>query len=189
MTTTFRESDWSRTLADALAIDHDLCEEVCKIIRKVAFLCLKRHVGAVAYDDMRVILSMVHDTLSSDGKELLDALTANKCAVHSWLTVIVRRAAMNHIRRRYYASSSVSDLFRAMNVDVRGAEDCLDAMSHLFTPSQKYLLRLRHGEGCDIGQAAAHLGISREEALALEASATKRLRQEWSALKNRPPLQ
>jgi len=189
MTTTFRESDWSRTLADALVIEHSLCEEVCKIIRKVAFLCLKRHVGDVAYDDMRAILSTVHDQLSNDGKELLDALDADKCAVHSWLAVIVRRVAMTHIRRRYYASTSVSDIFKAMKVDVRGAEDYLDSLSNLFTPSQRYLLRLRYGEGCDISQAAAHLGISREEALNLEASARRSLSREWSTLKTRTPLQ
>jgi len=189
MTTTFRESDWSRTLADALSIEHGLCEEVCKIIRKVAFLCLKRHVGDVAYDDMRAILSSVHDKLSTDGKELMSALETDKCTVHSWLAVIVRRAAMNHIRRRYYASSSVSDIFRAMKVDVRGAEDYLDSLDGMFTPSQKYALRLRYGEGCDLEQTAAHLGVSREEARRLDDAATKRLRREWEALKNRTALQ
>jgi len=189
MTDAFREADWAGTLSRILGAEVNVCQEAVKIIRKVAFLCLKRHVGDVAYEDMRIILSMVHDKLSVDGKDLFEAIESGKCTVHAWLAVITRQAAMTHIRRRHYAASSVSDVFRAMNVDVRGAEDYLDALTDMFTPTHKYVLRLRHGEGCDVSQAAAILGVSPGEVKAVESQALERLRREWAVLKNMAPLQ
>lgn len=189
MNDAFRESDWAGTLSGILRADLNTCEEAVKIIKKVAFLCLKRHVGAVAYDDMHIILSMVHDKLSKDGRDLFEALESGKCTVHAWLAVITRQTAMTHIRRRHYPVSSVSEIFRAMNVDVRGAEDYLDALTDMFTPTHKYVLRLRHGEGCDISQTAAILGVSPREVKAVEHQAMERLRKEWTTLKSMAPLQ
>lgn len=90
---------------------------------------------------------------------------------------------MKYVRSVYYPKSTLLRLFIDMNVDVSGAEACLDSLGASLSPSEKTLLRLLYGEGCTVMQAAGMLGVTPQEVRTIHRQAFASLRQEWLALR------
>lgn len=176
-------------VAQVFMIDRETAREAWNMVDKVVRICLLKHAGADHEED---VLRVKKRLLARMREELDDPSyyhQVEKCSVQTCIVVMAREMTLNYVRTAKYAHSTLSDIFRAMNVDVSGAEDYLDGLDSLFSPSQKCVLRLLYGEGCTVMQAAGMLGVTPNEVQTLQWQAMERLQQEWMALKNAGDVQ
>uniref|UniRef100_A0A7C4AHB3 RNA polymerase sigma-70 region 4 domain-containing protein n=1 Tax=Fundidesulfovibrio putealis TaxID=270496 RepID=A0A7C4AHB3_9BACT len=170
-------------LRDVFTVDALEALGCATVIDGVIAICLKRHTGHNdAQDVIRVRRRVARAIRAEGGRGLRRDEGAG--SLRTFLVVFTREVALGYIRGAHYPHSSIADVLRAMTVDVDGAQEHLDGLDQLFTPTQKCVLRLRYGEGCDPAQAARILGVSVEEVRAVELQASRNLARQWRALRH-----
>lgn len=170
-------------VAQVFLIDRDAALDAWRMVDKVVRICLLKHAGADHEDSVLRVKKMILARMREELDDPSYYLQVEKCSVHTCIVVMAREMTLNFVRNASYAHSTLADIFRAMNVDVSGAEVYLDGLDQMFSPSQKCVLRLLYGEGCTVVQAAGMLGVSPNEVQALQWQAMERLQREWMALK------
>lgn len=170
-------------LAKVFMIDMNSARDSWRMMERVIRMCLSKHTGSENPKDVLQVKRMIMSRLVQevDNPSYYDA--SERCSVQTCIVVMTREMTLTYVRRSHYAQSRLSDVFKAMNVDVTGAEDYLDGLDQLFTPSQKCVLRLIFGEGCTAVQAAGMLGVTVQEVRSLQWEAMELLQHEWVALK------
>ncbi len=170
-------------LAKVFMMDLNSARESWRMMERVIRMCLAKHTGAENPQDVLQVKRMIMSKLVHESENPTYMDNAERCSVQTCIVVMTREMTLSYVRRSHYAQSRLSDIFKAMNVDVSGAEDYLDGLDQLFTESQRCVLRLLYGEGCTAVQAAGMLGVSVQEVCAIQGQAMDILQHEWIALK------
>ena len=170
-------------VAEMFMLNMSTAQDIWNMVDRVVRLCLCKHLGHDNEHDVvmvkKIIMNRLRDELAIP--TYFDNL--ERCSVQTCVVVLSREITLDYIRNAHYSKSSISEIFKSMNVNVSGAEEYLDGLDEMFSPSQKCVLRLLYGEGCTVRQAAGMLGVSADEVLALQWQAMERLQQEWRFLK------
>jgi len=165
-------------------VDMNSARDSWKMVDRVIRICLAKHVGREDQIDIGRVKKKVLDRLilEADDPSYYDKI--EKCSVQTCIVVMTREVTLHYVRSAHYAYSTLADVFKAMNVDITGAEEYIDGLDQLFTPSQKCVLRLIYGEGCSTTQAAGMLGVSVQEVQSIQWQAMELLQHEWVSLRS-----
>lgn len=175
--------DLISSITRAYTVNQVAAEEAFEMVMDVIKIHLKKFAGKYEPNDVMAINRMIirrfeKETGNTDSLYSEAALLVQQCIVD-----VARQETMKYVRSVYYPKSTLLRLFIDMNVDVSGAEACLDSLGASLSPSEKTLLRLLYGEGCTVMQAAGMLGVTPQEVRTIHRQAFASLRQEWLALR------
>jgi hypothetical protein len=170
-------------VAEMFMLNMSTAVDIWNMVDRVVRICLCKHVGHDKEIDVGMIKKIIMNKLRDELAVPTYFDNLERCSVQTCVVVLSREIALDYIRNAHYSRSSISEIFRCMNVNVSGAEEYLDGLDEMFSPSQKCVLRLLYGEGCTVHQAANMLGVSSDEVLTLQWQAMERLQQEWRFLK------
>ena len=176
-------------MSKVFMVSGNTARDAWSMVDRVVRICLNKHAGKEHEDDVARVKGLVVKRLLDEIEHPAYFNAGEKCSVQTCIVVMAREITLNYVRNAHYARSSISDVFKAMNVDVAGAQHYLDALDEMFSPSQKCVLRLIYGEGCSVDQAAGMLGVSSGEVRSLQWQALERLQERWMALKRGSELQ
>jgi len=170
-------------LAKVYMVDSNTARDAWKMIDKVVRICLKKHKGNDTPNDIGAVKKHILTRLITEAENPTYYDDVERASVQTLIVVMARETTLHYVRNAHYAHSTLADVFKAMNVDVTGAESYLDGLDQLFTSSQKCVLRLIYGEGCSVMQAAGMLGVSPQEVRTIQWQAMELLQHEWLALR------
>lgn len=165
-------------------VNLNTARDAWNMVDKVVRICLGKHAGGNNEKDVAIVKGMIVQRLIDEIENPSYFNGHERCSVQTCIVVMAREITLNYVRNAHYSSSSVSDIFKSMNVDVSGAESYLDGLDEMFTPSQKCVLRLLYGEGCSVDQAAGMLGVSAGEVRSLQWQAMESLQKRWQVLRD-----
>jgi len=171
-------------VAEMFMLNMNTAQDIWNMVDRVVRLCLCKHIGHDKENDVGMIKKIIMNRLRDELAVPTYFDNLERCSVQTCVVVLSREITLDYVRNAHYSRSSISDIFKSMNVNVSGAEEYLDGLDEMFSPSQKCVLRLLYGEGCTVRQAAGMLGVSSDEVLALQWQAMERLQQEWRFLKS-----
>ena len=170
-------------VAKVFMINMQSARDAWKMIERVVRLSLTKHVGRDKPDDVHRVMKIILSRLINEAEAPSYIQNAENGTVQTCLVVMARSVTLDYVRGAHYAQSSLAEIFKAMNVDVTGAEAYLHVLDDLFTPTQKCVLGLIYGEGCTASQAAGMLGVSQQEVRTIEWQAMEILQHEWLTLR------
>lgn len=182
MVSTIQE-DMCAMLSRNLKINTQGAISIVMIIENVIRMCLQKRLGFVDDSDVETVKKIMLSDLERNPSRIIPDYDLDRCSVQTFIIVVTREITVNYIRNAHYSSSSVSEIFESMNVNVEGAREELDALDAIFTPSQKCVLRLRYGEGCNVIQIANMLGVSTSEVRSVEWQAMQNLQRQFIAMR------
>ncbi|GAB6035628.1 hypothetical protein JCM15519_01870 [Fundidesulfovibrio butyratiphilus] len=177
------QEDMCVMLSRHLNIDTNGANNIVTLIENVIRMCLQKKIGFVDEADVERVRKIILCDLERKPSRIVPDYDLDKCSIQTFIIVVTREITVSYIRNAHYPSSSVSSIFESMNVNVEGAREELDALDAIFTPSQRCVLRLRYGEGCNVIQIANMLGVSTSEVRSVEWQAMQNLQRQFIAMR------
>lgn len=177
------QEDMCIMISRHLNIDTYGAKNIVTIIDSVIRMCLQKRIGFVDEADVDRVIKIILRDLERNPSRMIPDYDLDKCSIQTFIIVVTREITVSYIRNAHYPTSSVSSVFESMKVNVEGAREELDALDAIFTPSQKCVLRLRYGEGCNVIQIANMLGVSTSEVRSVEWQAMQNLQRQFIAMR------
>jgi RNA polymerase sigma-70 factor (ECF subfamily) len=147
------------------------------LIHAVARRVMSAH--GVATDDAVDVAQDVFVRLCADDRRLLRTYDPARATLATWLAVVARSCAVDHLRRRRQANASLDDVpEHAAAYEDRHVER-ISIPPGLLTERQALVLRLLYDRDMDVVEAAALLKVDAQTVRSTHHKAMLRLRQHF----------
>lgn len=132
--------------------------------------------GADAAEDLaqEVFLRLIRDDF-----RLLRTYDPHRASLATWLTLVARSTALDHLRRRRLPTVPL-DAARAAAAPVPDEPQALDVPPDLLPPRQQLVLRLLYEHGLSVAEAAAALGVEPQTIRSTRHKAITTLRRHFA---------
>ncbi len=130
-------------------------------------------------DDVLDAAQDVFVRLCANDYRLLKAYDPERAGISTWLAVVSRSAAIDHVRRRRQATDSIDDVPEsALGVEDKHVEK-LKVPTGLLTDRQVLILKLLYDEDKDVSEIAEVLKIDAQTVRSTHHKAMLRLREHF----------
>jgi RNA polymerase sigma-70 factor (ECF subfamily) len=158
--------DWDRFVAAAAPIIHAVARRV-----------VAAH--GVAVEEAVDVAQDVFVRLCADDRRLLRGYDPARASMGTWLAVVARSCAVDHLRRRRQQHASIDDVPEsAVSVEDRHVER-ITIPAGLLTERQALVLRLLYDRDMDVAEAAAMLKVDAQTVRSTHHKAMLRLREHF----------
>lgn len=160
------KTDWDRFVAAAAPVIHAVARRVV-----AAHGVATEEAGDVAQD--------VFVRLCADNRRLLRNYDPARASMGTWLAVVARSCAVDHLRRRRQQHASIDDVPEsAVAFEDRHVER-INIPPDLLTERQALVLRLLYDREMEVAEAAAFLKVDAQTVRSTHHKAMLRLREHF----------
>jgi RNA polymerase sigma-70 factor (ECF subfamily) len=146
---------------------------------RVIFAAVQRVMRARRRTDPADVEDVAQDVfvrLVRDDYRLLRSYDAGRSSLTTWLTIISRSVAIDHVRRRALPTVPLKEAADAAEPPAPPAAEALDLPEGLLTPRQRLVLRMLFEERMAVSEAAEALGVDAQTIRSTKHKAVSRLR-------------
>jgi len=158
--------DWDRFVAAAAPVIHAVARRV-----------VAAH--GVAADDAVDVAQDVFVRLCADDRRLLRTYDPAKASMGTWLAVVARSCAVDHLRRRRQSHASLDDVPESATAFEDRHVERLNIPAGLLTERQALVLRLLYDREMEVAEAAAVLKVDAQTVRSTHHKAMLRLREHF----------
>jgi RNA polymerase sigma-70 factor (ECF subfamily) len=138
------------------------------------------HTGRGHRDDLEDPVQEVFVRLLKDDCRLLRTYDPERASLSTWLTLVARSVAIDHLRRRQ-APTTLLEGTAAFDAGPGTAEPGPDIPFHVLTGRQRLVLRMLFDEGMSVTEAASVIGVDEQTIRSTKHKALCRLRDHLGA--------
>lgn len=175
----FDRADLDAVLAGQKAAWDRYVENYAGIIFSVALRLLRMRTGSADSDEARDITQDVFLKLVKDDFRLLATFDPSRASMSTWLTVVTRSTAMDHLRKplRRFETVALDDELPARQDEV--ADDFPEIPESLLSDRQRQILDMLYARDMDVADVAVALGVQAQTVRSLKHQALTRLRRHF----------
>jgi RNA polymerase sigma-70 factor (ECF subfamily) len=153
-------------------------DRFARVIYSAVRRTFRLRAGPVESAEVQDVAQNVFLRLVRDDYRLLKTYDPGKAALATWLTIVARSVALDHLRRRRVHTvpleQAASQL--AEPAEPTGREAPLDLPAGLLSARQQLVLRLLFDEGATVAEAADLLGVDAQTIRSTKHKAIRKLR-------------
>ncbi|GAB6035635.1 hypothetical protein JCM15519_01940 [Fundidesulfovibrio butyratiphilus] len=175
----FERADLDAVLAGQKAAWDRYVENYAGIIYSVALRLLRMRTGVTDQDEARDITQDVFLKLVKDNFRLLATFDPSRASMSTWLTVVTRSTAMDHLRKplRRFETVPLDEELPDRRDDV--ADGLPDIPQSLLSDRQRQILDMLYAKDMDVAEVALALGVQAQTVRSLKHQALTRLRRHF----------
>lgn len=158
--------DWDRFVAAAAPVIHAVARRV-----------VAAH--GVAVDDAVDVAQDVFVRLCADDRRLLRTYDPARASLATWLAVVARSCAVDHLRRRRQSHAALEDVPESAAAYEDRHVERLNIPPGLLTERQALVLRLLYDRDMDVAEAAQLLKVDAQTVRSTHHKAMLRLREHF----------
>ena len=158
--------DWDRFVVAAAPVIHAVARRV-----------VSAH--GVAADDAVDVAQDVFVRLCADDRRLLRTYDPAKASMGTWLAIVARSCAVDHLRRRRQSHASLDDVPESATAFEDRHVERLNIPPGLLTERQALVLRLLYDREMEVAEAAALLKVDAQTVRSTHHKAMLRLREHF----------
>lgn len=158
--------DWDRFVAAAAPVIHAVARRV-----------VAAH--GVAVDDAVDVAQDVFVRLCTDDRRLLRTYDPARASLATWLAVVARSCAVDHLRRRRQSHASLDDVPESATAFEDKHVERINIPPGLLTERQALVLRLLYDRDMDVAEAAQLLKVDAQTVRSTHHKAMVRLREHF----------
>lgn len=158
--------EWDRFVAAAAPVIHAVARRV-----------VQAH--GVAADDAVDVAQDVFVRLCADDRRLLRSYDPARASMATWLAVVARSCAIDHLRRRRQAHASLDDVPETAAAYEDRHVERISIPAGLLTERQALVLRLLYDQEMEVAEAAALLKVDAQTVRSTHHKAMLRLREHF----------
>jgi RNA polymerase sigma factor (sigma-70 family) len=164
-------------------------ERFGRVIYAAVHRTLHLHASGTGQQDAQDVAQDVFVRLVKENYRLLRTYDAGRASLSTWLTIVARSVAVDHVRRRRLETVPLEQAQGAIargDASAQGGRhsDSPDLPIDLLSPRQRLVLHLLFDREMTVAQAAGLLSVDEQTIRSTKHKAIQRLR---SALGERPP--
>ena len=175
----FERADLDAVLAGQKAAWDRYVENYAGIIYSVALRLLRMRTGSADPDEARDITQDVFLKLVKDDFRLLATFDPTRASMGTWLTVVTRSTAMDHLRKplRRFETVALDEELPASRDEA--ADDFPEIPESLLSDRQRQILDMLYAKDMDVAEVAIALGVQAQTVRSLKHQALTRLRRHF----------
>ncbi|TWT05630.1 RNA polymerase sigma factor [Reyranella sp. CPCC 100927] len=158
--------DWDRFVAAAAPVIHAVARRV-----------VAAH--GVSADEAVDVAQDVFVRLCADDRRLLRAYDPARSSMSTWLAVVARSCAVDHLRRRRQAHTPLDDVPESATAIEDRHVERLNIPAGLLTERQALILHLLYDREMDVAEVAAFLKVDAQTVRSTHHKAMLRLREHF----------
>jgi len=138
---------------------------------------LRARVTRIEQDEVEDVVQNVFVRLIARDYHLLKSFDPSRASITTWLTIVARSVAIDHLRRRRPAAAEVDvESLQIAEPDRPGVEP-IELPPGLLTSRQQIVLRMLFDRGMSVAEAATALGVDAQTVRSTKHKAISRLRE------------
>lgn len=160
-------------------------ERYARVILAAVQRALRMHAPKAGDADVQDAAQEVFVRLVKDDFRLLRAYDPSRAALTTWLTIVSRSTAIDHVRRKRRATVGLEHAAEAEaappTAGRAAATEAVGIPEGLLSPRQQLVLRMLFDEEMSVEQVAAALGIEAQTVRSTQHKAISKLREHFRA--------